>query len=136
MDRPATVLLVGDFDNEHVDIAELCSRFGWAVKRVPSLTEDMLLPHDEILARIVDITPGNGAAVQEGCRRDPGNPWIACCRFGSSNPWLDSEDSGLFHLIRRPFHEREVLQSLGFVDALLSRRRRALFALPARGAAA
>lgn len=130
------VLLVGDFSGERVDLAALCERFGWKAKAVPCLDGELFHLESGVVAAIVDVTPDNAPTLLRACQQSPRIAWIACCRFGTSHPLLEAEHSGIFHLIRRPLHPQEVLQSLGFVDAQISRRRREVITFPRRGAAA
>jgi hypothetical protein len=136
MDDQPTVLVVGDFSGENIDFAPLCRGFGWKVLPAESLDSLDLDKCGDVIAGIIDPSADGEAILRKAHRTFPDILWIACCRFGSAWEWNDLENSGVFHLVRRPLHPAEVLQSLGFVDATLCRRQRRPLQMPLRNAVA
>ena len=91
-DKP-TFLVVGDFSEEHTNLAELCAKFGWVATGVTEVDANGLSDSRNVVAGIVDASFDGGYALSSVSRKLPDALWIACCRFGSvsigSGAWCD-----------------------------------------------
>lgn len=123
MSRPV-LLMVGDFSEEHIDVAALCAQLGWRLKQVSSLDDPSLKEMTPCAAGLIDTSLDGGSHLRLACRRFPGVHWIACTRFSSPTRWADLERLGAFHLLYRPLCPAEFLHALGFVDAVLAQQQR------------
>ncbi len=135
MDKRPILLAVGDFSEEHIDLAALCAQFGWALKQLPALDDLALSEGRTIAAGLIDASEDGGSYLRLACRRYPGIHWIACSRFGSPTPWADLERLGAFHFLYRPLRSAEFVHALGFVDAVLAQHQRLEAAVNASNAA-
>lgn len=124
MDNRPVLLVVGDFSNEHIDLASHCAQFGWRLKLVPAMDHSSLNEQGPFAAGLIDTSFDGGAYLRLAHRLFPRVLWIACCRFSSAIPWAELERLGAFHFLHRPLRSAEFLHALGFVDAVMAQQRR------------
>jgi DNA-binding NtrC family response regulator len=137
MHAQPTVLLVGDFSGERVDLSQISAQFGWMVEIVASPDDVCHLPDTtSIIAGMIDLRLDGCAVLRKIRQQLPGARLVACCGFQPQSDWTELRDAGAYHMVRMPFDPVEVFQSLGFLYAALKRDRKRVVQFEKKTAAA
>jgi hypothetical protein len=114
-----TILLIGDYSRERLNLVQLCGCFRWRVRSIPSLSElrQCRMEAPSVLAVIFKI--GDDPIATLASLRDllPGARLIPSAPLANSHDWATLADAGAYHLFLEPFTEAEVRQGLGFLQA-------------------
>lgn len=117
-DRRPILLLAGDFNWQHVDIATLATNLNWEVQLAGTLPESS---RGAVRAVFCHVDGDDIQPIEEARRLYPSARIVACSRFRCPVDWDRMEASGAFHHLRLPFEEHEVNVSLGFLGTAMAK---------------
>jgi hypothetical protein len=131
------VLLVwGDFSDERIDLAALCTEFRWIVQHLGDYSglAGVWSPM-RVAATLLDASchPSAWRDHLSLVRRAlPGVPVLLAHRFNADLDGFDPDQNGVFDILLRPLHFAECRQTMGHLEQFLIRRRLARIARAGR----
>lgn len=117
--RRPVLLLAGEFNWQHVDVAALARGFNWDVQEASEFLPDST--DGDVRAVFCHVEGNDIQPIEESRRLYPRARIVACSRFRCPVDWDRMEASGAFHHLHLPFDEHEVNVCLGFLATAMAK---------------